>query len=448
MEEVNSSDNTELLRARFWRLARLNILSNLTVPLVGLVDTAMLGHLPDIRFLAGVALATILFDYLYWTLGFLRMSTTGLAAQAGGRGDSQEIVAVLYRGAVLGLAGGLLILLVQSPIRDLGFYLLSGDPAVEEAGRAYFNARIWGAPAMLLNLVLVGWLLGRQKSQQVLWMTVFANLCNIALNGVFILGLGWAAWGAGLASMLSQYLMLVWGLAILRREKEVGLPYWPSVLQREQLGSLLRLNGDLVIRTFCLISAFAVFTNIGSLMGTTVLAANVLLLRLLGLAAHVIDGVAHSTETLAGHLGGAARAGRLRELLRLSLRSSFGVGLLFALAFVSFPKAILGLLAGHPEVTELAGGYVYWLVVTLLLGSIAYSYDGFFLGLTWGAELRRAMLLSTLVGFVPLAVLAWWWNSNTVLWTSLTVLMLTRAGTLALKAERLLTGLDQRGRRQ
>lgn len=448
MNQTHSSDNTERLRARFRHLAKLNVLSNLTVPLVGLVDTAMLGHLPDIRFLAGVALATILFDYLYWTLGFLRMSTTGLAAQASGRSDSQEIVAVLHRGALLGLTGGLLLLLLQSPIRDLGFYLLSGDPAVEEAGRSYFNARIWGAPAVLLNLVLVGWLLGRQKSHQVLWMTVFANLCNIALNGLFILGLGWAAWGAGLASMLSQYLMLAWGLVILSREKEVELPCWRSVLQREQLGSLLRLNGDLVIRTFCLITAFAVFTNIGSLIGTTVLAANVLLLRLLGLAAHVIDGMAHSTETLAGHLRGSAQAGRLRELLRLSLRSSFGMALLFALAFVAFPKMILTLLAVHPEVTTLAGGYVYWLAVTLLLGSLAYSYDGFFLGLTWGAELRRAMLLSTLVGFLPLAGLAWWWHSNTVLWMSLTILMLTRTGTLAWKAERLLTGLDRRWRQQ
>jgi MATE family multidrug resistance protein len=202
------------LSRRFFRLALLNIFSNITVPLAGLVDTAMLGHLPEIRFLAGVALASVLFDYIYWTFGFLRMGTTGTTAQAVGRGDRREVYLTLYRSWMIALTLAALILLLQLPIRELGFGLLGGEPGVEAAGRAYFDARIWGAPATLCNFVLVGWFLGREESRHALVVTIVANLANIFFNYIFIIRLGLAARGAGLATMVSQYLAAGAALAI------------------------------------------------------------------------------------------------------------------------------------------------------------------------------------------------------------------------------------------
>ena len=185
------------LSRRFFRLALINILASVTVPLVGLVDTAMLGHLGDIRFLAGVALASLLFDYVYWTLGFLRMSTTGMTAQAVGRGDHVEVTDVLRRSMLIALALGGAVLALQVPLREIGFALLSGEPGVELAGREYFDARIWGAPAALCGFVMVGWFLGREESRVVLAITLVANLANVLLNYVFIIRLGLAARGAG-----------------------------------------------------------------------------------------------------------------------------------------------------------------------------------------------------------------------------------------------------------
>ena len=192
------------LQRRFFRLALINILSTVTVPLVGLVDTAMLGHLPDIRFLAGVALASLLFDYLYWTLGFLRMSTTGITAQAVGRKENDEVGLVLYRSMLVALVLGTAIAALQGPLGDAGFAMLSGEPGVEQAGREYFDARIWGAPAVLSGFVLMGWFLGREQSRHVLKMAVVGNLANVLLNYVFIIRMQMEAYGAGLARKLDM----------------------------------------------------------------------------------------------------------------------------------------------------------------------------------------------------------------------------------------------------
>ena len=223
------------LTPRFARLALINILSNLAVPLAGLVDTGMLGHLPDIRFLAGVALASVLFDYIYWTFGFLRMGTTGITAQAVGRGDRDETFRVLYRSLALALVIAGVVLLLQAPMRELGFAIMSGETGVEQAGRDYYDARIWGAPATLCSFALVGWFLGREQSRHVLVMTVVGAACNIVLNYIFIVRMGLAARGAGLATMISQYVMLGVGLFLFLRQPQVVPWRWPQVLDPPRL---------------------------------------------------------------------------------------------------------------------------------------------------------------------------------------------------------------------
>jgi MATE family multidrug resistance protein len=425
-------------KGRFFRLSAVNLLTNVTVPLVGLVDTAMLGHLADIRFLAGTALASVLFDYVFWSFGFLRMGATGTTAQAVGRGDTVEVHLVLYRFLTVAGALGVALVIAQWPIREAGFWLLSGEPGVEAAGREYFNARIWSAPATLFSYAFLGWYLGREESRHALVMTVIGNLANVALNWVFIMRLGWAAWGAGLATTLSSYLMLAVALAIFRG---LGPPLpwrWSEVLHRGKVRTLSRLNFDIMVRTFCLETAFAVFTNFSSLMGTTILAANAVILRLLLLAAYLIDGAAYAAESLAGIFHGQGDSARLRGLVRLSLLSGLGFAVLFLAGFGLAAHTWYGLLTSHSDVVTTASRFHLWLVPVLLFGSLAYMYDGIFLGLTAGRALRNAMLASLLLGFLPVAVLGLRLDAPHVLWSALAVFMVARAATLGVASRELL----------
>lgn len=417
------------LSRRFFRLTFLNILSNVAVPLAGLVDTAMLGHLPDIRFLAGVALAGVIFDFLYWSFGFLRMGTTGWTAQAVGRGDERDVQLVFQRSLFLGLGCAAALVAFQGPLADLFFHLLAGEPAVEAAGRDYYDARIWGAPATLTNLVLMGWFLGREESRLALAMTFTVSVANIALNYVFILRMGLAAQGAGLATMLAQYLALGLGLVLYWRRQG-----WPwrlrEIVDRSELARLLSLNADIFVRTLCLVAAFSLFTNLSALLGTAILTANALLLRIFTLVAFLIDGAAFSTESLAGILHGSGKSGELRRLLALAMAFGLACSAVAAALLVLAPRPLLGVLTSHADVVELAVAYRGWFALSLPIGAVAFILDGYFIGLTAGRTLRIAMLVSLLVFFLPTAGLAYAMESPTVLWLSFVSFMAGRAVTL------------------
>ena len=430
------------LGRRYLRLAVLNIMASVTVPLAGLVDTAMLGHLGDIRFLAGVALGSILFDYVYWTFGFLRMATTGTTAVAVGEGKPAAVYLTLYRGLFLGLTIGAALVVLQAPIREAGFALLSGTEGVEAAGAAYYDGRIWGAPATLCSFVLVGWFLGREESGRVLIMTVAANLTNVVLDYVLIMRFDMAAYGAGLATMASQYLSVAIGLALLLRAGRPRRWVWAEVLDRDGLSSLMLLNRDILLRTLGLITTFALFTNFSSILGTTVLAANAILIRVQYLASYFIDGAAFATESLAGIFRGQRDAAGLRRLLRLSLAVGFACAAGFALFVIFAPGLLYPLLTSHAEVVETATRHGYWLLPVLLFGSAAYIYDGFFLGLTEGRVLRNSMLFSTGI-FGALAWVALRQQDNHLLWLAMMLWMASRTGTLAWAGQRLLGEFDR-----
>ena len=424
-----SAAGTNLYR-RYFRLTALNVLANVTVPLAGLVDTAILGHLADIRYLAGVALASLLFDYVYWTFGFLRMGTTGTTAQAVGRGDERGAYLILYRSILLALGVSAALLALQWPIRSLGFTLLSGTPEVELAGQAYFNARIWGAPAALTSFAFIGWYLGREESRYVLAMTVAANVTNVVLDYVLIVHMGMAAAGAGVATMVSQYVGLATALVIFFRLRRPRRWRWPEVLDRRGLASLITLNREILVRTLGLITTFALFTNFSSMLGTVTLAANAILLRVLNLASYLIDGAAFATESLAGIFRGERNMGDLRRLVRLSLLLGEGCALIFIGALVLRPTALYGVLTSHSEVLAAAAQFGRWLVPALLFGSVAYIYDGLFLGLTEGRTLRNSMLFSATLVFLPFAWLAVRFESNHLLWLAMVLFMVARAATL------------------
>lgn len=428
----SDSSSPSFLR-RFYRLAIVNILSNLMVPLAGLVDIAFLGHLTEIRHLAGVALATVLFNYLYWTFGFLRMGTTGMTAQAVGKGDRDGVLLVGLRHGLVALGIGLVILLLQLPLRAIGFTLLSATADVKLAGQAYYNALIGGAPATLINFVLMGWFLGKEQSGKVLLLSAVSNLTNSAMDYFFVVRWGWESAGAGYSTALSQYLMLLTGLVLVNREIR-GVDWrslTPKIWEPIALKAAFTLNREILIRTFALISTFAVFTNLSSTFGTTVLATNTVLLQVVTLAAYFIDGLAFATESLAGIFRGQGTKDYLRSLLKISGGTSFIFGLGFAIAFILNPGFFFGLLTNHANVLQQLKQYVVWLLPVLGFGSIAYMLDGYFIGLTEGRILRQSVIVAAVVGFAPMAIAAWHFQNTHLLWLALTLFMTTRALVLA-----------------
>jgi len=403
--------------------------SALLVPIAGLVDMAMLGHLDSISHLAGVALASVIFDYLYWGFGFLRMTTTGLTAQAVGRNDVEEIYATALRGLVLAGAIGFLILLLAKPISMAGFGLLVGEPDVERAGMAYFDARVLAAPATLLNFVFIGWFLGRERSDIVLLLSAIGNLSNIVLDYLFIFEWGWESWGAGLATAISQYLLLMVAVGLaLRHSPPGGLSEaWAKAKEGTRVRDLLVLNGDMMLRTLVLQTTFAVFTNVGALMGTVALAGNAVLLKVLSLASYFIDGYAYALESLVGIFHAQKKLDALREVLKHATLVSIGTGLGVVALFVLFPETLFGLLTNHEDVLTFIVGYAPWLFAVVGVGAVAYALDGYFIGLTAAHTMRQTMFVAAGLGFAPFAALAAGTLNNHILWSSMVAFMLLRA---------------------
>ena len=429
------SSKFQLDRHQFWWLAVVNVLSNLMVPLASWVDTAFLGHLSEISHLAGVAIATVLFNYIYWTFGFLRMGTTGLTAQAKGKGSETEVILILLRHGAIALAIALVILLIQQPLADLSFTLLQADPKVLASGRDYYHALIYGAPATLLNFVLLGWFLGQGNAGKVLLLSLVSKGTNIIFDYWFIVRWQLESTGAGAATAISQYVTLFLGIVLVLRQISVTnlLRHQAKIWHLPAFKAIFGLNRDILIRTLALVSTFAIFTNLSALLGTETLAANTLLLQVVTLAAYFIDGIAFATESIAGNLQGQGKPELLRPLLKLAGLTSLVAGLSLAMIFILFPQQLFGLLTNHQSILQNLDRYLWWLLPILGFGSIAYMLDGYFLGLTAGKILRQSTLIATVLGFTPMAIAAYVQNSNSLLWLALALFMATRAITLGAK---------------
>ncbi|MEO0770264.1 MAG: MATE family efflux transporter [Cyanobacteria bacterium J06649_4] len=419
--------------APFLRLAIANTASNLMVPLAGLIDTAFLGHLSDIKHLNGVALATVIFNVIYWSFNFFRMGTTGPVAQAVGKKDTAEVWLIGVRNVLLALGIGLIVWLARAPVSTIGFALLQASADVKEAAIAFFNGRIIGAPAVLVNFVLLGWLLGRSQGRAVIILAIIGNSSNILLDYWFIKVLGWGSYGAGLATAISQYLMLAAGLCVIAAQS-IPWQLWPSIRtqlwQPAALRSLFDLNRDILIRTFALVISISLFTNLSSGLGETVLGINTLLMQVFLMASYFIDGIALAVESYAGRFYGQQATTNLRQLLRLGIGISIGLGGAIALSLTLWPTPFFSLLTSHSSLLTELPTYVIWLIPVLSFGGIAFTLDGYFLGLTAGRILRNSTLLAAICGFLPIALLASRLNNPHLLWLSLTILMVIRAGTL------------------
>ncbi len=406
---------------RFYRLSSVSVLSNMMVPLAGLVDTAFLGHLADIRHLAGVILASILFDYLYRVLKFLRSSTNTITAQAVGSDDHKAILLAGLRSGLIALAIGVVILLLQYPLQKVGFALLSGTQEVEASGVDYFYARIWGAPAVLLNFVLFGWFLGREMNGVVLLMSLVGNGANVLLDYLMIFKWGWESAGAGLATAVSQYLSLLVGLIgiCFCIQWNVLFRALQEVLDWATLKETMVLKGNILIRFLVLISTYAIFTNLSSTMGTTTLAQNGLLLQIALLSQFTIQGVGMTTQTLTGNFKSKGATELLVPVLIVSVLTTLPIAFGFAAVSILSPDTVFGLLTNHAEVNEHITNYTLWLLPLLEITAVAFMLEGYFIGLKEGKTLRNAVLLAFGLGFIPLAIAAWYLHNNHILWLSL-----------------------------
>jgi len=415
-----------------WDLAGPIILSNVTVPLLGAVDTAVVGHLPDPRYIGGVALGALIFNFVYWGFGFLRMGTTGPTAQAWGADNPAEIRAVLIRALILAVAFGCLLLLLQGPIGTIAFGLLHGSSDVESEAAAYYSIRIWGAPAALMNYVLLGWFLGLQNARWPLVLQIFMNGLNILLDLAFVTGLGWGVEGVAAATLIAEYAAAALGLLLALRRLGLLPPGLAEarVFDGARFRRMVAVNRDIFIRTMLLIFSFALFTDRGAQFGDVTLAANAVLLNLVSISAYGLDGFAHAAEALVGGAVGRRSIGDLAGAVRAAMKWAGVIAIANAALYAVAGGLIVDLLTGIAEVRQLAREFLPWAVAMPVIGVWCYLYDGIFLGATRTADLRNAALLTTAIYVVLVWELPQLW-SNHGLWLALLMLNALRGLTLA-----------------
>lgn len=415
---------------RLWALAWPLMLTNLTVPLLGLVDTAVLGHLDSPEYLGAVAVGANLFSILYWTFGFMRMGTTGLAAQAWGKRDPFGQVALLLRSVLLAIMIGLVLILFHKPLIAVGLALMNPSEDVTTLAAEYASIRIWSAPAVLCQYTLVGWLIGTQFARGPMVMLIVANGLNIVLDVLFVTGLGWNSRGVAIATVIAEYGAATIGFGIVLTRMPEG-----QKLTRALIGELsdylqiLRVNRYIMVRTIALLLVLAFFTAQGARQGDTVLAANAVLITFLLVISNALDGFANAAEALIGEAIGKGSRRRFRIVFRSTLRWSLWGALLLTLVFVFAGKALIALLTGIPEVRTTAWQYLPWLWALPLASVWGFLLDGVFIGATRTRDMQNTMLFSAMAVFLP----AWWLSTgwgNHGLWFSLICLMLARAASM------------------
>jgi MATE family multidrug resistance protein len=405
----------------------------LTTPLLGLTDTAVAGRLGSADALAGMAVAAVIFDLLLGSFNFLRASTTGLVAQAFGRGDRREEQAVYWRSLTIALCSGLVLMLLSPLLLSAGLFLMAPTPEVAEVASTYFMIRVLSAPMALANYALLGFVLGRGQGMTGLLLQAIINGINIVLSITFGLGLGWGIAGIAWGTFTGETVGTLAGLAIVvSRFNRADRPSGVEVFAPARLKALFSLNRDIMIRTFVLIGAFAIMTRIGSSMGPLALAANAVLMNIFLVAGYYLDGIANAAEQLVGRAFGANFRPAFDRAVKLTFLWSLGLGVVTTGLFLIFGADIVGLLTTTDSVRAEAVKYLPWAALTAITGALAFQMDGVFIGATWSSAMRNMMLaafvgyLAALAVFVPLF-------GNHGLWLALNLFLAFRGIFLALR---------------
>ena len=417
------------------KLAIPNIISNISIPLLGIVDMALMGHMESDAYIGAIALGSLIFNFIYWSLGFLRMGTSGFTAQAWGRRDLPETILVFSRAAMIALAVSLVLIILQKPIELLSFRVLHGETRVEELAMTYFRIRVWAAPAALGQFALLGFFLGMQNARLPMVVLVSTNLINLACNYLFVMKLDMGSDGVAYGTVIAQYSGLLIALFYFRKYFSRLFRYWSlrASMEGEKLKNFLRVNQDIFIRTMCLVVVFSIFTarsassDAGSDGEETLLAVNSLLMQFFMFYSFLIDGFAHASEALTGKFIGAGDRDALKKSIRLLFAWGTGISILFTLIYLLAGKVIFGVLTNNPEVIANARPYFFWVVMVPLISYAAFLWDGIYIGATAGREMRNAMLISTLVVFFPVYILAGKYMGNHGLWLAFMLFMLARS---------------------
>ncbi len=407
------------------------IISNISVPLVGAVDTAVVGHLPQPHHIGAVALGALIFTFLYWGFGFLRMGTTGFIARAVGTGDAGMLSRTLLRVLLLALLFGLVIIALGKPLIAMALYFLQSSPRVEQLAADYSLIRVWSAPATLCVYVFTGLFIGMHNTRRALYLVLTLNLTNVALDLLFVAVLKLGVVGVAWATLIAEYVSATIGFFMLRVEIRRALTSirWNEVLATDAMIELMRTNGNIFVRTMCLMFAFAWFTAQSARLGEVVLAANTILLHLQSIMAYALDGFAHAAEALAGSAYGARNPRTFRRAVRVSTAWAAAGALLASIAYLLFGGQIIGLFTNIDAVLDVSKQYMGWMMALPLLSVWSFQLDGIFIGTGHAREMRNAMLVSTAV-YLALVALLIPLLGNHGLFLALSCFMLIRAATL------------------
>lgn len=424
-------------RLQVFHLAWPIMLANCAVPLLGLADTAVIGHTGTPAQLGAIALGSLVFNFIYWGFGFLRMGTTGFVAQASGAGDELEVRTAVLRSLCLGFGIGILLILLQHPLAHLALSLLGGTSEVESLTKDYFSLRIWGAPASLAIFAIIGGFIGLGRSDLLLRTQLFLNGLNIILDILFAGVLGWGVTGIALGTVLAEWISLAWVLTLAlrlfreRRTDQDSCFPWQRIFDREKLLRTLSANRDIMIRTLFMLFGFAWFTNESAHYGDILLAANHVLLQLITFSAFVLDGFAHAAEPLVGRAVGR----RDRQLFDTAVTRTTELAAVTALLLASiaflFGLSIVNGLTDLAAVRDQGAIYLPYAAIYILLSFAAFQLDGIFIGATCGRELRNASVLA-----LGIFLIAWWplamQFENHGLWAAMIIYVVARAAMLAI----------------
>lgn len=410
-----------------FRLTIPNMISNLTVPILATVDTALMGHLSAAH-LGAAGLATNLFSTLYWNFGFLRASTTGLTAQSFGANDKRESGAILIRSLCLSFLGAALFLLFQNPLYDAGSWLLAVPDSANSLVRDYFDIRLWGAPAGLGIYSMMGWFFGLQNAWVPMVLTIVITVLNLFFSYVLVAFYDLGIQGIAIGTVVSQYVgfILATVFAVAMYRDRLSAIQWADVFERSQMLRLFRVNRDIILRTLCLTFVFAYLHRVSATQSEVVLAANVILIQMTFWMSYGIDGFAYAGESLAGRFYGAKDGIRLRQSIELIFKWGGILAIVCAAGFAIFPKSLLGMFTNDASVVDAAIPFIPWLAASPIIGLPTYLWDGIFIGLTATHWLRNSMVAATVVFLAVEHWLVAYWG-NHALWFAFICFLLVRS---------------------
>ena len=409
------------------------VLSNITVPILGAVDTAVVGQLGKAAPVAAVGVGAIIITTFYWLFGFLRMGTTGLVAQAVGSEDESEVRSYLLRALFLGFSAGLLIFLFRSLLIDFGFWLSPASIEVEELAEKYISIRVWSAPAAISLYGIVGWLIALERTKSVLLLQLFLNGVNVLLDIWFVLGLDWGIEGVAVATAIAEVSALIFGLFLCYdRFKDNSWPSLQAIFLTERLKNMLSINLDILLRSIILQAIFVSFLLYGGQFGDVKLAANQILLQFLHIAAHGLDGFAFAAETLVGQAFGRKDRTILRKSVTVTSKLAFLLCLIMAITFFFIGSSLIDVMTTAEDVRLEAKGYIIFIVLVPILGVFPYMLDGIFVGAMKTKDMRNMMFISLIFYLLALILLVPHFE-NIGLWSALLISFIVRGVTLLLR---------------